>query len=168
MSLAYAETKDIRRRIQERPLHIWSIMTATSLISTNDEVAVRAVLHAVYTAWADNDADAFVAPYMPGATAVHSGTVMEGRDAIRVTMATVFGGPLKGSKGIHDVQKIRIVGGDTAVVLSKGAILFAGQAEPASREQDAGWLGAVQARRGLARRGVPQLSRDRGLTGTEG
>jgi uncharacterized protein (TIGR02246 family) len=141
MSLAYAETKDIRRRIQERPLHTWSIMTATSPISTNDEVAVRAVLDAVYTAWADNDADAFVAPYMPGATAVHSGTVMEDRDAIRVTMATVFGGPLKGSEGTHDVQKIRFVGADTAVVLSKGAIRFAGQAEPApeSRTLD-GWV----------------------------
>jgi uncharacterized protein (TIGR02246 family) len=116
-------------------------VTTTSLISTDDEVAVRAALDTVYAAWADNDADAFVAPYMPGATAVHSGTAMENRDAIRVTMATVFDGPLKGSKGIHDVQKIRFVGADTAVVLSKGAILFAGQAEPAaeSRTLD-GWV----------------------------
>ena len=116
-------------------------MTTTSPISTNDEVAVRAVLDAVYAAWADNDADAFVAPYTPGATAVHSGTVMENRDAIRVTMATVFDGPLKGSKGIHDVQKIRFVGADTAVVLSNGAILFAGQAEPASESRTLdGWV----------------------------
>lgn len=116
-------------------------MTSTSLISTKDEVAVRAVLDAVYAAWADNDADAFVALYVPDATAVHSGTVMEDRGAIRVTMATVFDGPLKGSKGIHDVQKIRFVGVDTAVVLSKGAILFAGQAEPTaeSRTLD-GWV----------------------------
>lgn len=116
-------------------------MTGGSLIFTQDEVAVRGVLDAVYAAWADNDADAFVAPYMPSATAVHSGTVMEGRDAIRVTMATVFDGPLKGSKGIHDVQKIRFIGADTAVVLSTGAILFAGQAEPSpeSRTLD-GWV----------------------------
>lgn len=116
-------------------------MTGGSLIFTQDEVAVRGVLDAVYAAWADNDADAFVAPYMPSATAVHSGTVMEDRDAIRVTMATVFDGPLKGSKGIHDVQKIRFIGADTAVVLSTGAILFAGQAEPSpeSRTLD-GWV----------------------------
>jgi uncharacterized protein (TIGR02246 family) len=116
-------------------------MTEGSLIFTQDEVAVRGVHDAVYAAWADNDADAFVAPYMPSATAVHSGTVMEDRDAIRVTMATVFDGPLKGSKGVHDVQKIRFIGADTAVVLSTGAILFAGQAEPSpeSRTLD-GWV----------------------------
>ena len=116
-------------------------MTATKLISTNDESAVHAVLDAVYAAWADNDADAFVAPYAADATAVHSGTVMEDRDAIRATMATVFDGPLKGSRGIHDVQRIRFVGADTAIVLSKGAILFAAQTEPAaeSRTLD-GWV----------------------------
>jgi uncharacterized protein (TIGR02246 family) len=141
MPLVNPETREIRRGIQERHLHTRSIMTATSSISITDEVAVRAVIDAVYAAWADNDADAFVAPYMPEATAVHSGTVMENRDAIRVTMASVFDGPLKGSKGLHDVQKIRFVGADTAVVLSKGAILFAGQAEPSpeSRTLD-GWV----------------------------
>ena len=114
---------------------------ATDLISTQDETAVRAVLDTVYTAWADNDADAFVAPYATDATAVHSGTMMENRDAIRATMRAVFDGPLKGSRGIHDVQSIRFVGADTAVVLSRGAILFAGQTEPAaeSRTLD-GWV----------------------------
>jgi uncharacterized protein (TIGR02246 family) len=116
-------------------------MTTASLILTQDEVAVRAVLAAVYAAWADNDADAFVAPYMPGATAVHSGTVMEDRNAIRVTMATMFDGPLKGSKGLHEVKRIRFAAPDIAIVLSTGAILFDGQAEPAveSRTLD-GWV----------------------------
>jgi uncharacterized protein (TIGR02246 family) len=114
-------------------------------VATRDECAVRAVLDAVYAAWADNDADAFVAPYAPHATAVHSGTVMEDRDAIRVTMASVFAGPLKGSRGVHTVQSIRFVGADTAIVLSKGAILFAGQSEPAvqSRTLD-GWVLCMQ------------------------
>jgi hypothetical protein len=48
-------------------------MTATKLIPTKDESAVRVVLEAVYAAWADNDADAFVVPYATDATAVHSG-----------------------------------------------------------------------------------------------
>ncbi len=66
---------------------------------------------------------------------------MEDRDAIRVTMASVFDGPLKGSKGIHDVQNIRFIGADTAVVLSKGAVLFAGQAEPAAQSRTLdGWV----------------------------
>jgi uncharacterized protein (TIGR02246 family) len=114
---------------------------ATKIISTEEESAVDTVLETVYAAWADNDADAFVAPYATDATAVHSGTVMDNRDAIRATMAAVFDGPLKGSKGIHDVQRIRFIGADTAIVLSKGAILFAGQTEPApeSRTLD-GWV----------------------------
>jgi uncharacterized protein (TIGR02246 family) len=46
-----------------------------------------------------------------------------------------------GSRGIHDVQRIRFVGADTAIVLSKGAIPFAAQTEPAaeSRTLD-GWV----------------------------
>jgi len=53
----------------------------------------------------------------------------------------VFDGPLKGSRGIHDVQWIRFVGADTAIVLSRGAIRFAAQTEPAaeSRTLD-GWV----------------------------
>ena len=110
-------------------------------VAATDVSAVRAMLDAVYAAWADNDADAFVAPYASDATAVHSGTVMEDRNAIRITMAAVFAGPLEGSRGIHHVQSIRFIGADTAIVLSKGAIVLAGQAEPAqeSRTLD-GWV----------------------------
>jgi uncharacterized protein (TIGR02246 family) len=118
-----------------------SSMTATHPTSTTEERAVLAVLDAVYAAWADNDADAFVAPYAADATAVHSGTVMPNRDAVRATMAAGFAGALKGSEGIHEVQSVRFVGADTALVLSRGAIRFAGQAEPAdaSRTLD-GWV----------------------------
>jgi uncharacterized protein (TIGR02246 family) len=116
-------------------------MTATKAVSTADEEAVRAVLDAVYTAWADNDPDAFVVPYSVGATAVHSGIVMEDRGAIRATIAASFAGPLKGSRGIHDVQSIRFVGVETALVLSRGSVLFEGQTEvaPESRTLD-GWV----------------------------
>jgi uncharacterized protein (TIGR02246 family) len=116
-------------------------MTSTTLIPTQDEAAVLTVIDGVYAAWADNDADAFVTPYAADATAVHSGTVMQNRDAIRATMATAFHGTLRGSRGIHDVQRIRFVGAETAIVLSTGAILFGGQTEPAaeSRTLD-GWV----------------------------
>jgi uncharacterized protein (TIGR02246 family) len=114
-------------------------MTATNPTSTTDEPAVLAVLDAVYAAWVDNDADAFVAPYARDATAVHTGTVMPNRDAVRATMAAGFAGPLKGSAGIHEVQSVRFVGADTALVLSRGAIRFAGQDELTSRTLD-GWV----------------------------
>jgi uncharacterized protein (TIGR02246 family) len=116
-------------------------MTITTPPLTTDERAVRAVLDAVYTAWADNDADAFVAPYAPDATAVHTGTVMPDRDAIRATMVGSFAGPLRDSEGIHEVQSVRFVGSDTALVISRGAVRLAGQDEPAaaSRTLD-GWV----------------------------
>jgi uncharacterized protein (TIGR02246 family) len=116
-------------------------MSATELIATGDANAVRAVLDEVYEAWADNDPDAFVAPYAADATAVHTGVYMPNRDAIRATIAAVFAGELKGSRGVHEVQGIRFVGADTAIVLSKGSIVFAGQAEaaPESRTLD-GWV----------------------------
>jgi uncharacterized protein (TIGR02246 family) len=92
--------------------------------------AVRAVLDDVYAAWADNDEDAFVAPYGDTAIAILPGAYLPDREAIRATMATLFAGELNGSKGIHEVQSVRPVAADVALVISKGAMLLAGQTEP--------------------------------------
>jgi len=107
-------------------------MTSSNATSVLDDSAVRAVLDGVYAAWADNDADAFVASYAENATAVLPGSYLRDKEAIRATMASVFAGPLKGSSAIHDVQSIRFVGAEAAIVISKGAVLLAGQTEPAS------------------------------------
>lgn len=45
-------------------------------------------------------------------------------------MATPFAGELAGSRGVHEVQSIRLVGSDVAVVVSWGAMPLAGQTEP--------------------------------------
>lgn len=105
-------------------------MTSDNAALVDADCAVRAVLDAVYAAWAANDADAFVAPYAETATAVLPGTYLPDRQAIRATMATLFAGDLNGSKGVHEVHSIRFVGTDVAVVISKGAMLLAGQTEP--------------------------------------
>lgn len=99
--------------------------------SGRDDSAVRAVLDDVYTAWAAGDADAFVARYAQDASAVLPGSWLQGREAIRATMADAFAGPLKGSRGIHEVRSIRFPAHGTAIVISKGGIAMAGQAEPA-------------------------------------
>jgi len=116
---------------------------------SQDENAVRALLDGVYAAWAANDADAFVAEYAPHANAVHSGYYMENRDAIRATIAYEFAGRLKDSRAVHEVQSVRFIGTDAAIVLSKASIVFAGQSEPAPEsrtldtwvlsKQDAAW-----------------------------
>ena len=105
-------------------------MTSNNTSRVDADRAVRAVLDEVYAAWADNDADAFVAPYAETATAVLPGMYLPDREAIRATMATLFAGELNGSTGVHEVQSIRFVDADVAIVISKGAILRAGQTEP--------------------------------------
>jgi uncharacterized protein (TIGR02246 family) len=108
-------------------------MTSNNAISVlvEDDTAVRAVLDDVYAAWADSDADAFVSSYAEDATAVLPGAYLKDKEAVRASMAAVFAGPLKGSSAIHEVQSIRFPGIGTAIVISKGAVLLAGQAEPA-------------------------------------
>jgi uncharacterized protein (TIGR02246 family) len=121
----------------------------TSNILTSRDSAVRAVLDGVYTAWADNDADAFVASYAADATVLLPGSYLQGKDTIRGTMAAAFAGPLKGSRGVHEVDSIRFPGVGTAVVISKGGFVLAGEPEPRSEnraldswvlsEQDGTW-----------------------------
>ncbi len=99
-------------------------------MTDNADRQVRDVLKEVYAAWDANGADAFAKPYAESATAALPGIYLSGRQAIRDTMATLFAGELKGSRAVYEVRKIRFVAADVAVVTSKGAVLFAGQAEP--------------------------------------
>jgi uncharacterized protein (TIGR02246 family) len=92
---------------------------------------VRAVLAQIYRAWERNDADAFVVPYAEDANATLPGMFLENRAAIRATMAAVFGGALAGSRAVHEIRSIRFRGADTAIVASQGAVVFAGQGQPA-------------------------------------
>jgi uncharacterized protein (TIGR02246 family) len=107
-------------------------------MSENADRQVREVLEQVYAAWDAADADAFVESYAESATATLPGLYLSGRQAIHGTMATLFAGDLKGSRAVYEVREIRFVTGDVAIVASKGAVVFAGQAEPdaASRTLD--------------------------------
>ncbi|WP_394827361.1 SgcJ/EcaC family oxidoreductase [Pendulispora albinea] len=99
-----------------------------------NEDAVRAAIASVYKGWADNDADAFVAAYGPDATATLPGSHLPSRNAIRATMAALFAGQLKGSRAQYEVQAIRFLGDDAAIVTSKGGVVLAGQTEPPAKE----------------------------------
>lgn len=115
--------------------------TDSTDIHTDDTTGVRDVLQRVYAAWAANDADAFAALYVDDATVVMPGVFRRGRSAVRDHMAAAFAGPLKGSRGIDEPQDIRIVGTDTAIVVSRAGIVMAGEQElPAERERLATWV----------------------------
>ena len=120
---------------------------------TDESAAVTAVLQQVYAAWAAGDAGAFAAQFAADATAVLPGVFNHGRPAIRDYMAAMFAGPLKGSRVIDEPRDVRIIGADTAIVVSTNGVIMAGEQEvPAEREglgtwvlsrQDGRWLVAA-------------------------
>jgi len=97
-----------------------------------DTSAVAAVLDEVYAAWAAGDADAFVVPYAAPATAVLPGAYLPDRAAIQAAMLDAFAGPLRGSRGMHQVQSIRFPSREVAIVISRSGIQLAGQTEVAA------------------------------------
>jgi uncharacterized protein (TIGR02246 family) len=114
------------------------------LVSHNrvdDEVAINAMLSEMYQAWADNDANGFVRYYTDDATAILPGSLRGGRQAIRDSMAAGFEGPLKGSSTVDRQLSLRFVGQDTAIAVSEGGLLFAGEdAVPEARQIHATWV----------------------------
>ena len=108
---------------------------------TDDETAIQAVLASSYAAWAVGDAAGMVADYTQDATAIMPGSLRDGRDAIRASMATAFAGPLKGTTTDNRQVSLRFVGDDAAIVVSESGILFGGQSEvPDERKVNATWV----------------------------
>ncbi|ALE06338.1 hypothetical protein AL755_14160 [Arthrobacter sp. ERGS1:01] len=102
---------------------------------------IEALFEEIYAAWADNDADAFVASYRDDATVVMPGVYHRNKEEIRASMAAGFRGPLKGSRAVDEPMGIRVLGNGTAIVASKAGILMAGESElPAGREVIATWV----------------------------
>lgn len=120
----------------------------TSTTSSNGSVGtelarteVHAVLRSLYDAWADHDADAFADLYLEDATVVMPGVLHQGRDAIQAYMAMSFAGPLKGSRAVDEPVGVHFLHEATAVVISRGGILMAGESEvPAARQRIATWV----------------------------
>lgn len=98
-------------------------------IRLEDEAAIHAVLDKSYRAWAAGDAAGMVADYTVDATAILPGSLRDGRDAIRESMAQAFAGPLKGTSTYNKQLSLRFVGSDAAILVSESAILFPGQSE---------------------------------------
>lgn len=102
---------------------------------------IRSLFGEIYAAWADNDADAFVAPYRDDATVVMPRVHHRGKEEIRRSMASGFQGPLRGSRAVDEPLHIHVIGGHTAIVVSRAGILMAGEAQlPIDREVIATWV----------------------------
>jgi uncharacterized protein (TIGR02246 family) len=106
-----------------------------------DQVAINAMLSEMYRAWAANDADGFVRYYTDDATAILPGSLRDSRRVIRDSMAAGFKGPLKGSSTVDRQLSLRFVGENTAIAVSEGGILFAGEhAVAEARKIHATWV----------------------------
>ncbi|WP_127791915.1 SgcJ/EcaC family oxidoreductase [Agromyces sp. LHK192] len=112
---------------------------------THDEAAIETVLEDSYRAWAAGDAAGMVADYIEDATAIMPGSLRDGREAIRASMAQAFAGPLRGTSVYSRPLSTRFVGEDLAIVVSESGILFPGQsAVPDEGKVNATWVLAKQ------------------------
>jgi uncharacterized protein (TIGR02246 family) len=96
------------------------------------ERAVLALFDATSSAWSDGDGGAFAGRYAEDATVILPGVHLRGRAEIRTSMGEAFAGPLKGSRRIHTPQSVRFLAEDVAVVVTRSATAFPGEAEPPS------------------------------------
>ena len=106
-----------------------------------DEAAIQAVLEESYKAWTAGDADAMVADYTEDATAIMPGSLRDGREAVRQSMALAFAGPLGNTSTVNEQLSLRFMGDDAAIAVSESGILFPGQTEvPAEGKVHATWV----------------------------
>ncbi|MGX1777337.1 SgcJ/EcaC family oxidoreductase [Nocardia brasiliensis] len=101
--------------------------------STSSEIdveVIRDLIAGIYAAWADNDADRFVVSYADDATATLPGAYLDSKQAVKQTMAELFAGPLRGSRAQYEIDRIRLVGDEAAVVNARSVTLSAGQDAP--------------------------------------
>ena len=107
--------------------------------------AVLGVFDATSIAWADGDADEFVAWYAEDATVILPGSHLQGKPAVRNGMKNAFAGRLKDSKRIHTARSVRFLSSDAAIVTTRSATTFPGETEPpAERWEMATWVIAMR------------------------
>lgn len=99
------------------------------------EQAVRAVIDAASLAWSANDAAAFVEQYADDATAILPGIALRNRADIHTTMAAAFTAGLKGTRRIHQIQRVRQLNPTVAIVTTRSRTLAPRQ----STADEGGW-----------------------------
>jgi uncharacterized protein (TIGR02246 family) len=115
--------------------------TTTTTTRANDTTAIKKLLADQYEAWAAGDAAAFVADYAEDATVIMPGSYRRNRDEIRQSMTESFATFLKDTKVTDELQSLRFLGDDHAIVVSKAGILFPGETEvPGNRCVYATWV----------------------------
>lgn len=106
-----------------------------------DGRAIKNVLADQYQAWAAGDASAFVADYSEDATVIMPGSYRRNRGEIHRSMTDGFATFLKDTNVTDEVESIRFLGDDHAIVISTAGILFPGATEvPENQLVHATWV----------------------------
>ena len=119
------------RRETRRPMTSKTITAG----SDADRQAVLDVLAGLYRAWEAGDAEAFVADYTEDASVIQPGVYEKDREEIRANMAAAFAGPLSGSRVAARPVDVRLLAGDTAIVVSEDGIIFPAQQDAVASER---------------------------------
>lgn len=111
------------RSLDTRPTGIEDLAT--------DEAAIRALFAELLAAWACGDGRGYGALFTEGAPYVaFDGSVTTGRQAIADAHQPLFDRWLKGTRLVGQIDTLRFLGPESAVVVATGATLMPGQDRP--------------------------------------
>lgn len=109
--------------------------TETARPSAEDIAAMQTVPGRIVAAWAGNDADAFADVFTEDGTLILPGDVfLTGRDQIRAFMKTGYAGPYKGTRVTGEPQAVKVLGPDSALIITKGGVLMPGESEVSAEQ----------------------------------
>jgi uncharacterized protein (TIGR02246 family) len=98
--------------------------------SSTDEAAIRATIARMFEAWNRNDAGAYASPFEDDSDDVSfDGTRVRGRAANEAAHRLLFETVLAHTRLIGEVEDVRFVTGDVAVVHATGAVAWPWHAE---------------------------------------
>jgi uncharacterized protein (TIGR02246 family) len=102
---------------------------------------ILAVFDAMSRTWNAGDAAGFADFYTDDATVIGPEIYLRGREHIRQSMAGAFDGPLNGSTRPHRPQSTRLLGAETAIVVTRSDTVLPGEREvPPEREHLVTWF----------------------------
>lgn len=100
-------------------------MTDNEAPHTADDEEIRALWTRACDAWTQGDADAYGKTFTPDVDYVpYDGSLVRGRQAVVDSHDRLFRGVLTGSALVGEVESIRYVGSDVAVVHTMGSVLM--------------------------------------------
>lgn len=107
----------------------------------SDAGAIAALTQKLVAGWANGDADSIADLFVEDGTLILAGTFCNGREEVRDYFTKAFEGKYQGTQVTGTPISIRPLGPDTAILLSQGGVLEAGETEvSAAAAIRASWL----------------------------